>query len=121
MNPKTLIISLLVIIFLLGGGAWFLSKSPANQSKEYTQFAQCLAQKKLTMYGAEWCSHCQNEKKLFGSAWQYVPYVECPANPQVCLENGVSGYPTWIDSTGNKYEGEQGLEGLSRISGCQLP
>lgn len=84
-------------------------------------FAQCLASKNLTMYGAEWCSHCKKEKSRFGSSFKYVPYVECPENVQLCLAKGVNGYPTWIDAGGTLYEGEQGLEGLAKISGCELP
>ena len=38
-----------------------------------------------------------------------------------CLDAGISGYPIWIDADGKKYEGGQGLLGLSKISGCQLP
>lgn len=91
-------------------------------------FARCLADKGITMYGADWCSHCQNEKKAFGDSFRLVPYVECPDNPQKCLAAGVNGYPTWIfpasptDRLGeNKLEGEQGLEKLSLLSGCVLP
>ena len=73
------------------------------------------------MYGAVWCSHCQTEKASFGSSFQYVPYVECPESPNLCLEKGIEGYPTWVDENGVKYVGEQGLEKLSQISGCELP
>ncbi|MDQ5911816.1 MAG: VKORC1/thioredoxin domain protein, partial [Patescibacteria group bacterium] len=51
----------------------------------------------------------------------YVSYVECPDNVQVCISKGVNGYPTWINASGTLYEGEQGLEGLAKISGCELP
>ncbi len=73
------------------------------------------------MYGAEWCAHCQNEKKAFGDSFKYVPYVECPDNPQKCLEKGIEGYPTWILPDGKKLIGEQGLLKLSQESGCLLP
>lgn len=83
-------------------------------------FAQCLATKEITMYGAEWCSHCQNEKLAFGDSFQYVPYVECPDNIDACLKLGINGYPTWIFPDGTHLEGEQGVEKLSRVSGCPL-
>lgn len=73
------------------------------------------------MYGAEWCSHCQNEKKAFGDSFQYVPYVECPAAPQKCLEKKITGYPTWIFPDGKALIGEQGLSKLSEASSCALP
>lgn len=88
--------------------------------KDMDLFAQCLAEKQITMYGAEWCTHCKKEKAAFGSSFKYVPYVECPDNIKICLEKGVNGYPTWITSDGSKYEGEQGIERLAEITGCSL-
>lgn len=84
-------------------------------------FAKCLAEKKITMYGAEWCSRCQNEKRAFGSSFKYVPYIECPDEPQKCISAGVDAYPTWTLSDGTKLVGEQGLQKLSEVSGCVLP
>lgn len=99
----------------------------ASQSSKKTlsnildTFAQCLKDKGAVMYGADWCPHCQNEKKAFGDSFRLVPYVECPDNPQVCIEKGIQGYPTWIFSDGGRFEGEQGLQKLSAASGCALP
>lgn len=94
----------------------------ANQATSTLDgFAQCLATQKITMYGAVWCPHCQKEKARFGTAFKYVPYVECPDNIKLCLDKGIKGYPTWITQDGKSYEGEQGLEGLSKITNCPLP
>lgn len=92
--------------------------------------AVCLASKNITMYGADWCPHCQNEKKAFGDAFKQIPYVECPDNPQKCIDAGIKGYPTWVWPDGyspvgllikgKRLEGEQGIENLARESGCQL-
>lgn len=111
---------LFVVIAVVGILVYWLARAP-KESKNYDLFAQCLAEKKLTMYGAYWCSHCQNEKKAFGDSFKYVPYVECTQETKKCLDAGITGYPTWIDSAGQKYSGEQGLSGLSKIGGCQLP
>lgn len=108
-------------VLLVGGVVWWNASRAPVEAGKYDEFAQCLAEKGLTMYGADWCPHCKNEKKLFGSSFQYVPYVECPDNPQVCLEKKVEGYPTWIFPDGRKLVGEQGLAGLSKESGCALP
>ncbi|MEK7088879.1 MAG: thioredoxin domain-containing protein [Patescibacteria group bacterium] len=119
-NIFLLIISLLI----LGAIATVIIESvgkPPVVSTKYDAFAQCLASKKLTMYGAVWCSHCKTEKARFGDSFKYVPYIECTENPNLCLEKGIDGYPTWIDEKGKKYAGEQGLEKLSEISGCELP
>ncbi len=72
------------------------------------------------MYGAAWCAHCQDQKNLFGGSFKFVPYVECPDEPQKCLNEGVTGYPTWVFSDGKKLIGEQGLEKLSQESSCPL-
>ena len=84
-------------------------------------FAKCLSERELIMYGADWCSHCQNEKQRFGSSFQYVHYVECPKHESECGELGISGFPTWITKNGTKFVGEQGLEKLSEVSDCPLP
>ncbi|MEK7478130.1 MAG: thioredoxin domain-containing protein [Patescibacteria group bacterium] len=95
------------------------SSTPNETAKvAVVALAKCLAAKKVTMYGAYWCSHCQNQKKAFGEAWPYVPYVECTQNTQLCLAKGIEGYPTWIFSTGQKLEGEQTLAKLAQASGC---
>lgn len=83
-------------------------------------FAKCLRDKGVTMYGAEWCPHCRNEKNRFGSSFRFVPYVECPDEPELCLKLGIEGYPTWVFADNRKFEGEQGLEKLSVESGCEL-
>src|SRR3989344_2705823 len=95
---------------------------------ELDSFAQCLASKGITMYGADWCAHCQNEKNRFGNSFRLVPYVECPKEPNKCIAAGINGYPTWTfpaslagGTDSRKLEGEQGLQKLSDESGCKLP
>lgn len=104
---------IVVIVFWLAG-------SGGKVEAGTVELAACLASKNITMYGADWCSHCQNEKKAFGDAFKRVPYVECPDNPQKCIDAGIKGYPTWIWPDGKRLEGEQGLEKLAKESGCPL-
>lgn len=85
------------------------------------EFAQCLGEWGVTMYGADWCSHCQDQKAMFGSAFARVPYVECPDEPKLCQSKGIEGYPTWLFPDGRKLEGAQNVETLARESGCTLP
>lgn len=120
MNKNKLLISLilavlLVIIF------WMLSfRVATSKPGQYDDFAKCLASKSVTMYGADWCAHCQKEKLAFGDSFQFVPYVECPKDIKGCLAKGIEGYPTWIFPDGKKLIGEQGLEKLSLETGCPL-
>ena len=71
-----------------------ISSCPLTADKD--TFAKCLTEKGLTFYGAEWCSHCKEEKALFGDSFKYIKYVECPENTQLCLDKNIQGYPTWI-------------------------
>ena len=87
--------------------------------EQYDGFAECLTEKGVKMYGTEWCSHCQNQKNLFGSSFQHVDYIDCDKNADACDEAGIKGYPTWIID-GNLNPGTKSLETLSELSGCQL-
>ena len=105
----------------------FAANQSAQQSapSPYDAFAQCLTDAGVTMYGAWWCSHCENQKELFGSAFDNVQYVECstPARTmnQTCQDAGIQGYPTWVFADGSRTAGEQSLETLAQTSGCELP
>jgi hypothetical protein len=95
-----------------------------NQA-ELKNFAICLSKSNSTMYGAYWCPHCQNQKKEFGNAFEYVTYRECDpkgpnADPEACQKAGIKGYPTWILADGQRLEGEQALEDLSKATKCPL-
>lgn len=119
MSKKALFIIGLVILAVVLA-VFYAYGNPNPTSVKFDDFAKCLASKNISMYGAAGCSHCQNEKKAFGGSFKYVPYVECPDNPQLCLDKGIEAYPTWIFPDGRKLVGEQGLEKLSRESGCVL-
>ncbi len=60
---------------------------------------------------------------MFGSAVDQVPYVECAADgenaqPQLCQEKGIQGYPTW-EIDGEFYPGAQSLDTLAELSGFE--
>jgi protein-disulfide isomerase len=78
------------------------------------------------MYGAYWCSHCQNQKQLFGKeAWPKISYVECAADGQnanlaACKQAKIEGYPTWLIN-GRQYPGTMSMFKLARASGYKGP
>ena len=117
------IVGVLVTIFVLGGIYWTITNQVQNTTgDELKPFAQCLTNKGFTMYGAEWCSHCKDQKISFGTAFSLINYVECPNNETLCTANSVVGFPTWLSSTtGIKLEGFQDLTKLAEVSGCVLP
>ncbi len=119
MSKSKILILLAILIIVVGALILGWGNKPAS-AYNTENFAKCLKEKEVTMYGAEWCPHCQNEKKVFGSDFKYILYVECPDNPQKCINAGIEGYPTWILKDGKKLVGEQGLEKLSEATGCLL-
>ena len=114
---KTWIASFIILVIGLGLALFLLGDK--GHAHNYDGFAMCLSENGATMYGANWCSHCQNQKHMFGDSFEYVNYVECPDNQDLCIEKGIEGYPTWIIN-GMKYPGEHTLEELSQLTGCSL-
>jgi hypothetical protein len=89
-------------------------------------FARCITAKNAKMYGLYWCPHCQDQKEMFGHAFQFVNYVECGikggrAETEECKQAGVKNFPTWQFSDGSRLEGAQPLAVLSQKNGCSLP
>ncbi|HEY4484424.1 MAG TPA: hypothetical protein VI978_01740 [Candidatus Paceibacterota bacterium] len=105
------VLTIFVIMILAGS---------KNGSKDLSLLARCLTEKGYIMYGADWCSYCQKEKEAFGKSFTSINYVDCPKDPQKCLIAGVQKYPTWITPDGKKLEGKQGIESLTKESGCLL-
>ncbi len=85
------------------------------------QLANYLSQSGAKMYGAYWCSHCHEQKELFGKeATEKLPYVECAeggknVQVQACRDAGVKGFPTWVIN-GKTVEGTQKLTKLAELS-----
>ena len=89
-------------------------------------FAKCLAAKPAKMYGAYWCPHCADQKAMFESSFQYVPYVECgvPGSREeapLCKDAGIKHFPTWQFADGERLEGTLPLQTLATKTGCSLP
>ena len=62
-----------IIFFLFVG----LLLSSCTGTGEYKNLTACLAEKKVVMFGASWCPHCAEQKKLFGRSAGDMPYFEC--------------------------------------------
>jgi len=98
------------------------TEDDTNVSDDYKEkLAKFLTEKGAVFYGAYWCPHCKDQKKLFGDALKFVNYVECDAagdnaKPDECRAQGVEGYPTWIYQ-GKKYSGTRTLAELAEMVG----
>ena len=114
-------------VLIIVGLVVFAVNQSQNESAPslYQEFAQCLTQNEVTMYGAWWCPHCEKQKNSFGSAFKEIHYVECStasrAMNQTCRDAGITGYPTWQFKDASRLGGEQSFETLAEKSGCVLP
>lgn len=121
MSSKFSVIIFIVTLILLVGGLILVTRKPAVSGANLDEFAKCLSQQGMVMYGAYWCSHCQNIKKLFASSFQYINYVECTVDTNTCNQKGINGYPSFTFSDGSKVEGEMTLAEFSQKTSCPLP
>jgi hypothetical protein len=117
-RQKLVITWSIIIVSLVLVGALVYSLWP--RPSPYVGFAQCLTAKGAAMYGTDWCSHCQSQKRQFGVAFKEIAYVNCDYS-LACQEQNVTGYPTWILADGTRLEGEQPLGLLGEKTGCALP
>lgn len=107
-----------LVISVIGYGAVKLITAE-DEAGKYDAFADCLTDKGAAMYGANWCSHCKDQKAMFGESFRKVNYVNCELAQEKCSNAGIRGYPTWIIN-GTKYTGTKQLSELSDLSGCSL-
>jgi hypothetical protein len=87
---------------------------------EATSLAIQLRKAGAQMYGAFWCSHCYDQKQIFGQeAMSDFPYVECFPDgwkqgiemAPACKAANLEGFPTWVVGS-EKLEGAKSLEEL---------
>ena len=87
-------------------------------------FAEYLATNEIKFYGAYWCSHCKEQKALFGAvAASKLPYVECDkdgenSQRQLCKDINIQMFPTWVIN-GKYYPGTKNLKELAELSGYE--
>lgn len=91
MRKKNLVI-VLILISLSIYGVVKLTTAPGK----YDDFAKCLTNTDIVMYGTDWCSHCKEQKALFGRSFKYVDYRNCDYNKEECDNKDITGYPTWL-------------------------
>src|SRR3989344_2832140 len=115
-------LSVIIVLAVLAAGiALFTRDTGPKVANALDSFTKCLTEKGAFMYGADWCPHCQDEKRAFGDSFKYVSYVECPDNPELCLSKKIEGFPTWIFADQRRHEGVMGLNRLSETTACPLP
>ena len=122
MNKPILILTLIILI----GGC---SPQKTQTSSELDNFASCLKESGLKMYGSFTCAICKKQRALFDSSFEIIGEIECHPrgeNPEteLCLKMDIQKTPTWILEENKvevkRLEGYQTLESLSELSGCPI-
>lgn len=119
---------LVLAILILVGAVYGVSKIP-EKAGAYDEFATCVADSGATFWGAFWCPHCNDQKKLFGRSAKLLPYTECSTpdgrgQTNECTEAGIESYPTWdfaVGTTTERIGGVLTFEKLSEMTGCAIP
>lgn len=121
-----IIIAVAVIgVGLLIGSKYMSVKEAEVPAGKYDALAQCISNSGAKFYGAFWCPHCAEQKALFGDSVKELPYIECSTpdkqnQTQVCIDNKITGYPTWELADGSRLNGVVSLEALSEKTNCPL-
>ncbi len=62
---------------------------------------------------------------MFGKSAKKLPYVECQTQgreqTQVCIDQKIEGYPTWIFGDGTRESGEHEVADLAAKTNCSMP
>jgi len=125
---KSNYIYIVLVVVIIVGFVLLRNVSSTERIERVTAFdgfAQCLSDAGATFYGAYWCPHCQDQKRMFDNS-RKIPYVECStpngqAQLPVCIDAGVESYPTWDFADGTRLNGVQSLEELGSLTNCELP
>jgi len=118
---KTVSVGAAVIVALHLYFAGYWGDAPGPEDPWVKALAEHLSKSDVKFYGASWCPHCQEQKKLFGSSVKRIPYVECsPGGPQapqasICKQMDITSYPTWVIN-GQRQTGVLALDTLAQMS-----
>lgn len=102
-------------------------KTPAiaGAQDQVEEFAVCIANSGAKMYGASWCSHCEDQKEDFNNS-ESLPYTECSTadgkgQTAICAAEGIASYPTWRFGDGQEKSGALSFSQLAEYTGCAEP
>lgn len=104
-----------LIILLLG----LIVNNYLKKPGQYDDFAKCLTEKGVVIYGNDFCSYTMGQMNFFGKSKQYLNYVKCVNNKELCDSKGVKVTPTW-EIGGKMYEQVQIFDRLAMLSECKV-
>jgi hypothetical protein len=122
-HGKRIVVSFSILIVLIG--VFFVVTNNVSKynglsvSNGETKFQKCLSTQDIKLFiNTESTDESIKNTGLFDNI-QYFKIQNCFTNNQICLDNGVSDFPTWIIN-GNKYSGDITESQLSEYTSCSL-
>ena len=119
--PKWLLQTAIPVVIVIGALHAQASERTARGPEDpYRRgLAEQLADRGALFYGASWCPHCQEQKRLFGASQDRLPYVECSPGGRrggvaaSCDSAGVRTFPTWVFPDGSRVTAVMSLRELA--------
>lgn len=123
-NPVKSLLFIILTAVLVAIGIAFLSGQSAGTSHAYDALAECISNSGAKFYGAFWCPHCAEQKKLFEASVKLLPYKECSTPDAVgqteeCKQAKIDSYPTWEFKDGSRISEVLTPEKLAELTSCR--
>lgn len=129
MDKRVKVLISLGILIIIGAGFYLTSYLVTKYTgytitgkvvysqQEKIQIAKCLSNKGVVLYCSGLSFSCMRQKKNFGSAFEYLNYIDCGKNENFEQCEDLS-LPAW--KINNRfYFGIRDLEKLAESSGCK--
>lgn len=115
-NTKNILITILFIavVVIIAIVIIHLTKKTSGIVDE--SVAKCIGQNSI-LYVQLGCSHCEDQKNLFGNSYQYLNVTDCFYETGVCINNSIEATPTWVIKD-QRYVGVQTVEKIKELTGC---
>lgn len=111
----------LAVAVLLAMGKFLLDQNNSSgTTTNRDDFAKCLNDQGTIMYGVDTCEFCQIQKRMFGSSFEKINYVNCDFDKQICQEKRITAYPVWQISD-KLFPGIETFDQLAKATGCVVP
>ena len=117
-KEKLITISVVILILLVAGGVIFFKNTSFTVKDTPSEEAAKWIGEHSVLYILPTCSHCKEQKDLFGVNVKYLNMIDCSKNVQTCINSGIEATPTWVID-GQKYVGVQSIEKLKELTGYQ--
>ena len=130
MKAGVRILITVVILLALIGGFYIITSSITSltgysvrgySEDEIKNFTECLAEKGVILYVYGNSKLCEEQKEIFGEAFNQLSVVNCLEEIETCAEKEIKfvGRPAW-EIRKTIYYGPFELDKISKISGCEI-